>query len=153
MTYVNLFTQIKNWCPEWNPQCIKMDFETAVLKAVQVVLPNTEISGCNFHYNQCLWRKIQEIGLSVLYKDNKEIKQICRMCSALSLIPIEFIDEAWIIITENAPTNDKLWMFLDYFVEQWQDNRNLPIQIWNVYGCSVWRRGHIIMSTFLLKRL
>ena len=72
---------------------------------------------------------------------------------ALSLIPIEFIDEAWIIITENAPTNDKLWMFLDYFVEQWQDNRNLPIQIWNVYGCSVWRRGHIIMSTFLLKRL
>lgn len=48
----------------------------------------------------------------VLYNDNEEVKQICRICSTLSLIPIEFIDEAWLTITENAPRNDKLWMFL-----------------------------------------
>ena len=34
ITYANLFTEIKNWCPEWNLQSIKMDCEIAALKAV-----------------------------------------------------------------------------------------------------------------------
>ena len=70
----------------------------------------------------------------VQYKYNEEIRQICKMCSALSLIPIEFIDEALLLIMEDAPQEDKLSTFISYFVEQWLENQNVLIDMWNVYG-------------------
>ena len=70
-----------------------MYFECTELKAVQTALHRSKISGCNFHFNRYLWRKIQNVGLIVQYKDDEEIRQMCKMCSPLSLILIEFIDE------------------------------------------------------------
>jgi len=44
------------------------------------------------------------------------------MCSDLAHIPIDDIDEGWIIIMTNTPDNDKLQIFYDYFIEQWLEN-------------------------------
>ena len=32
---------------------------------------------------------------------------------------------------ENIPQNEKLIVLLDYFVEQWLENQNVPTEMWN----------------------
>jgi hypothetical protein len=49
---------------------IKADYEAEVLSAI--VFPDSVITGCNFHFNQCLWRQIQYIGLPVEYKEREQ---------------------------------------------------------------------------------
>lgn len=92
-TYRNLFIKLKTSNPLFNPHLIKLDFETAAINACRKEFPNSIISGCNFHFNQCLWRKIQSIGLVKEYKDNIEIRQICKMCSALAYIPLNMVED------------------------------------------------------------
>jgi len=36
------------------------------------------------------------------------------------------------MIMENVPQNEKLTLFLDYFVEQWMENQNVFIEVWNI---------------------
>jgi hypothetical protein len=36
------------------------------------------------------------------------------------------------MIMENVPQNEKLTLFLDYFVKQWMENWNVPIEVWNI---------------------
>ncbi|GFX93723.1 uncharacterized protein TNCV_1589001 [Trichonephila clavipes] len=56
------------------------------------------------------------------------------MVSALAYLPMELIDDAWSIVWGNAFSIDKLTPFIDYFVEQWMVNTNMPIKVWNVHG-------------------
>ncbi|KAG8177811.1 hypothetical protein JTE90_021144 [Oedothorax gibbosus] len=56
------------------------------------------------------------------------------MCSALAYIPLEFIDDAWLIIWEIAYNIRKLSPFIDYFVDEWMDNPNKPIKLCNVHS-------------------
>ncbi|GFX55172.1 uncharacterized protein TNCV_1156331 [Trichonephila clavipes] len=56
------------------------------------------------------------------------------MISALAYLPMEHIDDARSIVWENAFSIDKLTPFIDYFVEHWMDNTNMPVKTWNVYG-------------------
>jgi hypothetical protein len=58
----------------WSPKIIKVDFEAAVISAINKVFPDSVITGCNFHFNQCLWRQIQNIGLTAECKEDKRPK-------------------------------------------------------------------------------
>ncbi|CAL1288591.1 unnamed protein product [Larinioides sclopetarius] len=131
-TYRSLLLKLKTSFPRWNRELIKLDFETAAINACIQEFPNSTISGCNFHFNQCLWRKIQTLGLVKEYKENEEIKLFCKMCSALAYMPLNTVEDAWIVIMERAPQHEKLSEFIDYFIEQWMDNPLLPIALWNV---------------------
>jgi hypothetical protein len=42
---------------------MKLDFEAAVISAINKVSPYSVITGCNFHFRQFLWTQIQNIGL------------------------------------------------------------------------------------------
>lgn len=128
-----LFKLIKEHIPNFNPDIITIDFEAATIQAIKDVFSNTQISGCNYHFNQSLWRKVQNIGLVDEYRDNDEIRINIRMCSALALIPLQDIDEGWLIIMENSPDNEKLKLFHDYFVEQWLENTIISKDIWNCF--------------------
>lgn len=39
----------------------------------QNILPTAKIYGCNFHFNQLLWREVQNIGLASSYKEDADI--------------------------------------------------------------------------------
>lgn len=132
-TYHCLLTLLKNWCVFWSPKIIKVDFEAAVISAINKVFPGSVITGCNFHFNQCLWRQIQNIGLAVEYKEDEQVRIICRMCAALAYLPIDKVEEGWLMIMDSVPQNEKLTLFLDYFVKQWMENQNVPIEMWNIH--------------------
>lgn len=133
-TYIDLLLQLKEYYLEWTPEMIKLDFEAAVINACEKILPNTRLSGCNFHFNQCLWRKIQSLGLTELYREDPEIRKVCRMFSALAYLPLEDVADAWLAIMSIAPKNEKLSEFIDYFVETWMENPNMDMELWNVHN-------------------
>ncbi|GFR21924.1 MULE domain-containing protein [Trichonephila clavata] len=95
-----MFQEVKRWCPKWKPDIIKLDFEAAAINSCMLEFPSSTISCCNFHFNQCLWCKIQEMGLVKEYKENEDIRNVCRMISALAYLPMEHIDDAWNIVWE-----------------------------------------------------
>ncbi|GFU41152.1 uncharacterized protein TNCV_3899651 [Trichonephila clavipes] len=74
------------------------------------------------------------MGLVKEYKENEDIRNVRRTISVLAYLPMEHIDDAWSMVWENAFSIDKLTSFNDSFVEQWMDNTNMPIKIWNEYG-------------------
>ncbi|KAJ8305978.1 hypothetical protein KUTeg_016523, partial [Tegillarca granosa] len=43
------------------------DFEKGIWKGVQHVFPGISIRGCNFHFTQAVWRRIQRYGLAFAY--------------------------------------------------------------------------------------
>jgi hypothetical protein len=92
-----LLTLLKNWCVFWSPKIIKAVFEATVISAINKVFPDSVITGCNFHFNQCLWKQIQNIGLTVEYKEDEQVRIICRMCADLAYLPIDKV-EGWLMI-------------------------------------------------------
>lgn len=133
-TYDRFFKAIKTNVPGWSPTTLMMDFEIAIVQSARSLFPETEILGCNYHFNQCLWKKVQYCGLVSAYKENEEIRCHIRMCSALAHLPLEMLDDGWLCIQESSPENQKLQEFYDYFVDQWLDNEHMPRDMWNCSG-------------------
>lgn len=133
-TYSRLFEIVKEKLPRWSPKTVKIDFEMAAIAALRSIFPNIRVSGCNFHFNQCLWRKVQELGLTEEYKQNAEVRLHIRMCAALAYIPLTEVENGWLSIMEDAPTTSKLQQFQDYFIEQWMENAVVDIDMWNIFG-------------------
>ena len=111
-----------------------MEHPGAAIKASNLHFPKAIISDCSFYFTQGLWRKIQELGFVKKYREGEEIRNTRRMFSALYLLPVEKVEEAFLQMMENVLTNDSLERFINYSVEQWMDNTSVPIQLWNVYG-------------------
>lgn len=132
-TYKRLFSLIKSHFPNWTPKYFKTDFEIAAIEAITNIFPSTIISGCNFHFNQCIWRKVQEYGLIKEYKEKEEVRTHIRLCASLAHIPIYALEDGWLFIMENSPFCEKITKFNDYFVTQWMDNDNIG-KIWNCFG-------------------
>lgn len=56
--HTQCLTILKNRIPELNPNRIMVDVEPAFISAFHKVFPNTIVSGCLFHFSQCIWRNI-----------------------------------------------------------------------------------------------
>jgi len=128
-TYHRLFEEMKNI--GWNPQSVHLDFEIAAINALQTIFPQVELRGCHFHFTQCLWRKIQDVGLASVYKKNEDVRMHVRKCGAMAYLPLDKIDDAWLTIQSNAPDDEKLAEFNDYFVENWLDSATISKEMWN----------------------
>jgi hypothetical protein len=84
LTYDRLFSLIRREIPSWSPKTFKIDFETAAIQSIPYTFPNAMLRGCNFHFNQCSWRQVQELGLVCLYRENEEVGEHVRKCAALA---------------------------------------------------------------------
>lgn len=97
-----------------DPEYIVTDFERAVVQAITVVLgPDVQKHGCFYHLTQATWRKIQELGLSNLYKENEDVRTFCGMLDGLAFLPLDKIVDGMLFIRENTPP--ELEALVDYF--------------------------------------
>lgn len=116
------------------PDEVNIDFEDAVRQAVNVEFPNVDIVGCYFHYTQCLYRKILELGLAAPYKENggnNELRQWVRQHAALALMPLNIVRVLHEQLRLNPP-NYNIAEFSDYFQQTWL-GRWTP-NFWNHYA-------------------
>ncbi|XP_071105145.1 uncharacterized protein [Haliotis cracherodii] len=74
-TYQRFFAQLKVHIQQllnqpFNPETFQVDFEVAAIRALRTEFQGSDIKGCFFHFTQAIWRKTQELGLAVGYRDN-----------------------------------------------------------------------------------
>ena len=72
-TSKNVFRRLKQSSPEnLHPSTIFVDFEQGAINAFKEEFPDVEVKGCHFNFTQCIWGKIQDLGLSTIYKEIKK---------------------------------------------------------------------------------
>jgi hypothetical protein len=84
-SYKVIFEKIKELTGH-SPSNIITDFELAFMKILKLVYPNAHQTGCLFHFGQCIWRKIQSLGLSVMYNSDSKFKYAIRLFLNLAFV-------------------------------------------------------------------
>ena len=140
-TYEELFEFLKE--QNLYPESVTMDFEQAAIKALRKCFPDTTVHGCLFHFCQCLWRKIQSLGLQGWYRD-PDNALIIKQIQALAFVPpsdvIDLFTEFMQLLDQE--TDEVLSEFLGYFEITWlgivqRGRRRRPtfdIETWNVFN-------------------
>ena len=84
------------------------------------LFPNTHHIGCYFHFSQCIYRKIQSLGLSTAHKEDDEVRSTCRQLMTLPFLPMQEIEFAFEESTEPSTTivNPLMQYFKNYWIEQ-----------------------------------
>lgn len=100
-TYSRFYKIIKDKIVGWNLENTVMDFEVAAILALKSSFPIIMISGCNYHFNQYIWRKVQEMETVT------EVQVHVKMCSAQAYMPLDKVDGGWLNY-ENSPPHKKL---------------------------------------------
>ncbi|KAF0990352.1 hypothetical protein HZS_102 [Henneguya salminicola] len=67
-------------------QTAMCDFEMASIDSFMFYYPSTPLTGCFFHFSQCIWRRIESGGQSTLYRDMKHRGQSFRCLRLLHLL-------------------------------------------------------------------
>lgn len=120
-TYKLLFELIKSQIPEWEPAVMTMDFEVASIQAVKHIFPGVKILGCFYHFKKSLWRKAKELGVNKTQPGKDHVQ----LCSALSHLPLDMVDDGWLYVMEESPISAEITNFNDYFVQTWLENSTL----------------------------
>ena len=110
---------------QWKPATFNIDFEMSAIRAIQHHFPDSKIKGCLFHYSQCLWRKVQSLGLASEYNNYPEVKTWVRLAVSLAMVPENCIDDAFFHIQDialNILHPDVVTAFHDYLTETWIDD-------------------------------
>ena len=79
------------------------------------------------------WRKVQNLGLQQLYKEDDEFRCFINSVIALAFVPPTSVRVAWRGLMGEAPAFGNREDFFQYFQNTWLDG-NFPIRMWNVYS-------------------
>lgn len=150
--YTELFTAVDSRCSTLgflpDPVVIITDFECAAMKALkQVYGEGVTTHGCFFHLCQSTWRKIQELGLSGMYRTDTAFSEFCGMLDGLAFLPTDQVASglahlATIMPAAAAP-------LVSYFDEVYVNGKRrtaagmrrvpalYPPAVWNVHDITV----------------
>lgn len=153
-TYFILFGRIKealaNLKLGFTPLTIVSDFELGLIETVKFQFPYSEHLGCHFHFGQSIFRKVQDTGLAVEYRqENSSIRSYIEFCIALAFVPENEVIEQFSNITDSLTDNDrnKLRPFIDYFQSTWI-NGTFSVKLWNKYRCDKFKRTNNAMESW-----
>jgi MULE transposase domain len=116
------------------------DFEKSLHIAVHFEFPRAKLLGCHFHFGQSLWRKIQKVGLSANYDNDRCFKKTIRKFMSMGFLPSLLVRQNFGLLRNCARvqrlinTYPRLDNWLDY-VDTIYVNRNalFPPATWNVF--------------------
>ena len=119
--YTRYFHLSKEACTQrqiaLQPTTFFIDYENDVQNATRTSFSGISIKGCFFHYTQCIWTKVQNIGMQTHYSDDPIIHQLVRRAAVLPLVPQASIEDVWFNALEDLeqsnPTTDPT-SFTDY---------------------------------------
>ena len=114
--YNSIFESLKQNI-KTQPQFIMVDFEKAILSSIKLNFVGVHICGCFFHFSQIVWRNIQSIGMTKLYKENNKIQLNVKMIVGLAFVPDEKV-------------KDYFCLLLDYFLNSNADECVVSLMFW-----------------------
>ena len=111
--------------------CLKkvfLDHESAALKAFQQIFPDTNLKGCDFHFNQCLIKKVPEFGLMKANRGNSSVRKCIQLIAALAHVPLERMNDGWLVAMEECPLTEypRLEKYNDYLIHTRLENIPMP---------------------------
>ena len=119
----------------------KSDFELAIIQAVQLTFPLTTPKGCYFHFCPCLTRKVQTLGLRVLYINDPDVRIFIRKTAALAFVPVRYVHLAWQAVKAEAPEEPGIADFATYFEQTWLVE-HYPPSLSNVFDAETVRTNN-----------
>lgn len=125
------------------PSRVSVDFERASINAIQSVFLDAEVHCCLFHWGQAAWRKVAELGLISLMRDDNEIKMSISTLFGLPFLPVEDLEQIFVElrgVTAHAVL--PFWKHLDENYVRGKPRRGrrqaipplFPPNVWNVYN-------------------
>ena len=97
-----------------DPESVHLDFERPVFSAVKNTFgSHMNKKGCFYHLTQSIWCKVQDLGLSSLYKEDSDFRHFCGMIDGLAFHPGEDVEEGMAYLKDNVPYDGA--PLLDYF--------------------------------------
>jgi hypothetical protein len=121
----------------WSPRLLVTDYETGVINAVATELPNTDHGGCLFHFDQAIFKKVKEYGLTRAYRRDQRVQDFVRKIMALPFLPIPLLRMNYNLhkgahnhLYRRYPALVRL---TTYFEMTWL-NGPFPVAMWNVYN-------------------
>ncbi|XP_076036585.1 uncharacterized protein LOC143022323 [Oratosquilla oratoria] len=130
--YKKLLKAIKLMCGTVRVEKVVLDFERAVPEATPLVLHNVRVMGCAFHWTQCLWRKVQERGLSPSYTNDYPTHKLLRQFLALPYLPSAHIPAIFSFLSQKA-TTPNLAEFAHYVRKTWIKGSFWTPRTWSVF--------------------
>ena len=124
------------------PAKVIYDFEVALITAIETEFPASSAGGCYFHFCQSLWRKVQELGLSVAYRQHQSVKNLIREMMSLGYLTLQVVRMTFNLIYSSGTVArlirrfQSLRNFISYFRLNYIDGNFKPV-LWNVYDRNV----------------
>lgn len=99
---------------------------------MNICFPNSFIYGCIFHLTRSWYRKIQELGLSKVYKENCEEGSWLRKIFGLPYLEASEVGDCFVEeLMSIQPNNDKIIKFTDYLVDTYITGDSIfPPSLW-----------------------
>jgi len=112
--YEEMFKLILTKCAEYelfpDPTYLNADFEKAVISAAQTIFSSSlTIRGCFYHLCQSSYRKIQDLGLTNIYKNIDKFSHFCSMLYGLTFLPLEHVFEGMAYLKTIASPKEKIF--------------------------------------------
>jgi hypothetical protein len=161
-TYVRLLNSIKDLLESrglpFAPKQANLDFELAMINALKQVTPSVRISGCNFHFGQCLIRNLSNHGMKSEYSSNSSLFNFVHDVIALQHLPVDrvrtFYAHTLLRNVDLFRTVDKFELFEQYLRETWiAEGARYPVEYWNNFNTANPRsNNHVEAFNGRLKR-
>lgn len=91
VTYVIMLNFLKELGVD--PERVQVDFKMAMIQAIKSVWPSVKVTGCYFHFVQCIVRKMQTLGLMTLFCDGDAVvKYVMQVIAGLPLAKINDLE-------------------------------------------------------------
>ena len=120
------------------PRCrrIVIDFERALWRAFQSLMPQCELKGCVFYWNQAVWRRVRDSQLKRQYMTDHDTHSYIRKLMALLFLPAVLITTIFDELKVSAVTQP-LVELCAYIQDTWIENTLWTPTSWSVYNMSI----------------
>ena len=126
----------------WRPQNNISDLELGLETALETEFPaTTRKHGCYFHFTQALWRRVQNLELSIPYRQDNALKVVIRKIMALGYLPVAFVQMNFNALIAHRRTRRVIRQYpaveyvFDYVnITYIQPGAQFPPRIWNVFN-------------------
>ncbi len=132
---------INNVLTNPNPTRVLVDFELAAINSFRRHFANASIFGCYFHLNQCLVRKVGQVGLKRRFDTEMDFKLKVKSLAALSFVPPNEVQAVFDSLSLVWPADDQSFELLGYFANNWVSGigntpPRYPIELWNHHAAA-----------------